>query len=147
MTKNISVIIMNTPLSDGLGLDFAIECANRKFYAVLMFTKDELFRQIKERLAPFEIFTLSEKTDSDTLSQALLVLISTAKKLSKLTDENDEQDSKARELKFISRAKMILIGSFGMNEEQAHKYIERRAMESRKTRKAIAESIINSYGS
>ncbi len=146
MTQNISVIIINTPLTDGLGLDFAIECANKKFFAVMLFSKDELFGQIKERTSPYEIFVLSEKTDKNTLSQALIVLISTAKKLSRLETQSGEKLTKALELKLISRAKMILISSFGMNEEQAHKYIERRAMEARKTRKSIAESIINLYG-
>lgn len=146
MTQSISVIIIDTPLSDGLALDFATECAEKKFYAVLLLSKDDLFAQIKEKTSPYEVFTLSEKTEEAALLQSLIVLLSTAKKLQKIKNENNEQKDKAQELKFISRAKMILISSFGMNEEQAHKYIEQRAMESRKTRKAIAEGIINSYG-
>lgn len=146
MTQSISVIIIDTPLSDGLSLDFATECAEKKFYAVLLLSKDDLFAQIKEKTSPYEVFTLSEKTEEAALLQSLIVLVSTAKKLQKIKNENNEQKDKAQELKFISRAKMILISSFGMNEEQAHKYIEQRAMESRKTRKAIAEGIINSYG-
>ncbi len=146
MTQNIAVIVMNTPLSDGLGIDFATECAEKKFYAVLLLAKDILFSQIEAKTSPHEIFTLPDNADEKTLRQSLIVLVSTAKKLEKIKNGNDEQKNKARELKFISRAKMILISSFGMNEEQAHKYIEQRAMESRKTKKAIAQSIINSYG-
>ena len=147
MTKSISAIIINTPLSDGLGLDFATDCADKKFYSVLLFAKNELFGRIAEKAAPHGIFTLSESTDCLTLSEAFLVLVSTAKKLHSLDTTEEKQQSKAEELKLHSRAKMILISSFGMSEEQAHKYIEHRAMEMRKTKTQIAQSIINSYGS
>lgn len=146
MTKPISAIIINTPLSDGLGLDFATECADKKFYAVLLFAKKELFGQITEKASPHGILTLSEKTDSATLSEAFSVLMSTAKKLMGLDKTKEKELSLAEALKLSSRAKLILISSFGMSEEQAHKYIERRAMEMRKTKNEIALSIINSYG-
>ena len=146
MTKSISAIILNTPLSDGLGLDFATECAARKFYAVLLFAKKELFGQITEKAAPHGILTLPEGTDSATVSEALSVLMSTAKKLMSLDKTKEKGLSKAEELKISSRAKLILISSFGMSEEQAHKYIEQRAMEMRRTKNEIALSIISSYG-
>ena len=146
MTKSISAIIINTPLSDGLGLDFATECATRKFYAVLLFAKQELFGQITDKAAPHGILTLPEGTDSATLSEAFSVLMSTDKKLMSLDKTKEKELSRAEALKISSRAKLILISSFGMSEEQAHKYIERRAMEMRKTKNEIALSIINSYG-
>ncbi len=146
MTKSISAIIINTPLSDGLGLNFATECADKKFYALLLFAKKDLFGQITEKASPHGILTLPEGTDSATLSEAFLVLMSTAKKLSSLDKDKEKELSRAEDLKISSRAKLILISSFGMSEEQAHKYIERRAMEMRKTKNEIALSIINSYG-
>ena len=72
--------------------------------------------------------------------------MSTAKKLMCLDKTKEKELSRAEALKILSRAKLILISSFGMSEEQAHKYIERRAMEMRKTKNEIALSIINSYG-
>ena len=147
MTADVSAIIISTPLSDGPGLDFATDCAAKKYYSVLLFAKDELYTQIKEKASPHGIFTLSESTDCLTLSEALLVLVSTAKKLMSLDGSEEKTNSQADRLKLISRAKMILVSSFGMSEEQAHKYIEQRAMEMRKTSAQIAQSIINSYGS
>lgn len=146
MTKDISAIIISSPLADGNGLDLATYCADRKFYSVLLFAQDELFSQITEKAAPRGILTLQESTDCLTLSESLIVLTSTAKKLLSLEGAEEKQKGKADELKISGRAKMILISSFGMSEEQAHKYIEQRAMEMRKTKNEIALSIINSYG-
>lgn len=146
MTKDVSAIIISSPLADGNGLDLAAYCADRKFYSVLLFAQDELYSQITEKAAPRGILTLPESTDCLTISEALIVLTSTAKKLLSLEGAEEKQKSKADELKISGRAKMILISSFGMSEEQAHKYIEQRAMEMRKTKNEIALSIINSYG-
>ena len=33
-----------------------------------------------------------------------------------------------------------------LTEEEAHKYVERQAMEERKTRRAVAEEILREYG-
>lgn len=147
MTKNIASVIINSPLSDGYGLDFATECASEKNLAVLMFVKKELFTQTTEKAAPSGILTLPKPNAPETVAQSLLLLFSTAEKLLKMSDKSTHKNKKAEELRYISRAKMLLINSLGMTEEQAHKYIERRAMEARKTKKSIAEGIINSYGS
>ena len=145
MTKSISAVIINTPLSGTEGLELATECAGKKFYAVLLFAKKELYGQITEKTAPSGILTLPEGTDSATLSESLLVLMSTAKKLMSLDKTKEKELSRAEELKISGRAKLILISSFGMSEEQAHKYICQRAMEMRKTKNEIALSIISSY--
>ncbi len=76
---------------------------------------------------------------------SLFGAIKTAKgiteKLLMLTAENVELKKKLETLKAVSKAKCILIES-GMTEEEAHKEIERSAMEQRKTRFEIACEII-----
>lgn len=146
MTKKISSVIINSPLSDSYGLDFATECAVSKNLAVLMFVNKELFPQTTEKAAASGILTLPKPNTPETVAQSLLLLRSTSEKLLSISDKSSKKNEKAEELKYISRAKILLINSLGMTEAQAHKYIERRAMESRKTKKSIAESIINSYG-
>lgn len=146
MTKSITSVIINSPISDGYGLDFATECASEKNLAVLMFVKKELFAQTTEKAAMSGILTLPKPNTPETVTQSLLLLFSISEKLLKISDKNSRKNEKAEDLRYISRAKMILINSLGMTEAQAHKYIERRAMEARKTKIEIAESIINSYG-
>ncbi len=147
MTKHITSVIINSPVADGYGLDFATECAREKNLAVLMFVKKELFIQTTEKASPSGILTLPKPNLPETVAQSLLLLHSTSRKLIKLTEKSSQESKNADELRYISIAKMLLINSLGMTEEQAHKYIERRAMEARRTKKSIAESIINSYGS
>ena len=52
---------------------------------------------------------------------------------------------KLEDLRLVSRAKLILIQNMSFTEEQAHHYIERRAMDSRRTRAEVALDILKTY--
>ena len=51
------------------------------------------------------------------------------------------------DIRLIDRAKCILIEYLNMTEKQAHKYIEKQAMDLRTTRRAVAESLLRTYES
>ena len=52
---------------------------------------------------------------------------------------------KMEEIKLINRAKWALINSLGMTEADAHRYIEKQAMDRCVARREIAENIIQTY--
>ncbi|MBR5973604.1 MAG: ANTAR domain-containing protein [Clostridiales bacterium] len=47
--------------------------------------------------------------------------------------------------KVVNRAKLILIQTLGFSEEEAHKHIERQAMNSGRTRADVAYEIVKTY--
>ena len=49
------------------------------------------------------------------------------------------------EIRLVNRAKWILIQHLKMNESDAHRYIEKRAMDTCVSRREIAENIIKTY--
>ena len=50
-----------------------------------------------------------------------------------------------QEIRLVNRAKWILIGSLKMTEGEAHRYIEKQAMDRCVPRREIAEEIIRTY--
>ena len=54
---------------------------------------------------------------------------------------------KIEEIRLVDRAKCVLIQYLNMTEAEAHRYIEKQAMDMRKTKKTIAENILNTYDS
>lgn len=54
-------------------------------------------------------------------------------------------EEKMAEIRIVSRAKLLLISEMQMDEAQAHRYIEKQAMDRCVTKRAIAEEIINTY--
>jgi uroporphyrinogen-III synthase len=80
---------------------------------------------------------LSDKNLTDEQKKAILLILNQADlimKNKKLKDEIEER-------KLVERAKGILM-KYGMSEEDAYNYIRKKAMDSRKTIKEIAESIV-----
>ncbi len=80
---------------------------------------------------------LSDKNLTDEQKKAILLILNQADlimKNKKLKDEIEER-------KLVERAKGILM-KYGMSEEDAYNYIRKKAMDSRKTIKEIAESIL-----
>ena len=62
-----------------------------------------------------------------------------------LHQENAKLRTKLEELRYVSRAKCLLIVKQQMTEETAHRYIEKNAMDTRRTRKDVAMEIIAKY--
>ena len=52
--------------------------------------------------------------------------------------KNEELTSKLEDVKYISRAKIVLMRSLGYTEEQSHRYIEKKAMDLRVSRRKVA---------
>ena len=54
-------------------------------------------------------------------------------------------EDKMEEIRIVNRAKWLLISELKMSENDAHRYIEKQAMDRCITRRAMAESIIRTY--
>lgn len=68
-------------------------------------------------------------------------------RLSELLQENRKLHSKLEELQLISRAKAVLIEYLKLTEPQAHRYIEKQAMDLGLTRRQVALNILKTYES
>ena len=62
-----------------------------------------------------------------------------------MLEENRRLREKIEELRIVERAKCVLIEHLSFSEEQAHRYIEKQAMDRRMTRRSVAEGILNTY--
>ena len=60
-------------------------------------------------------------------------------------EELDALQEKIAQVRLVSRAKCCLIEREGMTEADAHRLIEKRAMDTRRDRAEIAQEILDSY--
>ena len=49
------------------------------------------------------------------------------------------------DVRLVNRAKWLLIGELNMTEKEAHRYIEKQAMDRCVTKRAVAEQILSTY--
>ena len=58
---------------------------------------------------------------------------------------SDLAEEKMKEIRLVNRAKWVLIDELKMSEADAHRYIEKQAMDRCVSRREIAEEIISTY--
>ena len=62
-----------------------------------------------------------------------------------LRQENQRMQEKLAQVRLVSRAKCCLIELGRMTEAEAHRYIEKKAMDTRRDRAEVAQEILDSY--
>ena len=73
------------------------------------------------------------------------ILLSARKKLRKNEKKTLSIEEKMEEIRIVNRAKWLLISELKMDEQGAHRYIEKQAMDRCISKKVIAEEIIKTY--
>ena len=134
-------VLINSPLADDTGVRFAIDVGS----VVLLFVHGDVYDEIRERTTEHGIFTLRKPLSRELFSLALDWLESAREKLRKMEKKTLSVEEKMQELRIINRAKWLLISELKMDEEQAHHFIEKRAMGRCLSKKEIAEEIIKTY--
>ena len=67
------------------------------------------------------------------------------RRLLEIKTENAGLHHKIEEIRLIDRAKCVLIQYLGLTEPQAHRYIEKQAMDRRVSRREVAAGILAAY--
>lgn len=143
--RNFDLCIVNSPLCDEFGDKLACEITEKFTSQVFIVVRSELFEDIMEKVEDFGVFTLSKPLSRVMFRSALNLANASYNRMAMLENENHNLLNKLNELKIVNRAKYILIECFNMSENEAHRYIEKQAMDLRTSRKAIAESILRTY--
>lgn len=138
-----AVVVINTPLGDESGLELAIEMAHQSSAGVLLLVKADLAETVAMRVRDDGVLVLSKPVARPLFDQALGYAMAMRNRLLTVHAENVRLEKKLNELRTVSRAKCLLIERQRMTEEQAHRQIERMAMDTRQTSLAVARSIIS----
>ena len=62
-----------------------------------------------------------------------------------MVKENEKLKHMVEDLKIIDRAKLLLVTCLNMTEEQAHRYLEKQAMDLRTSKLDVAKQVIRTY--
>ncbi len=141
----IDIVIINTPLADDFGMQLAIDLSQKETTVVLLLVKAEQYEQISSKAESYGILAIAKPLDRKTFLQTIKLLFATRIKLKKLEQRAEILQTKMEEIRLINRAKLILIDQLKMSEAEAHRYIEKSAMDRCLKRSEIAENIIKTY--
>ena len=143
--RSFDFVIINSPLPDDVGTRFAIDSANSKESVVLLMVGAELQEEIYDKVAEHGVFVLSKPISKQTMVIALSWLSSAREKIRKTEKKTLSIEEKMQEIRIVNRAKWILIRELKFDEPEAHRYIEKQAMDRCISKRIIAEEIIRTY--
>ena len=145
LERESDIVIINTPLRDEFGTRLALDICQKSSAGVLLFVKSEHYSDITSKVMQYGVLTISKPTSPSMIMQSVQMLCSTRERLRIMEKKNASVEEKIEEIRIINRAKCLLIEQLKMTESEAHRYIEKQAMDRCVTRRTIAENIILTY--
>ncbi|MCR5202895.1 MAG: ANTAR domain-containing protein [Lachnospiraceae bacterium] len=143
LEKYYDLVVVNMPLSDETGEDFALDVVENSSASVLVVTPKELYGDVLERLTDYGIMVLTSTSQLDYIDKAIRFLTAYQNKIHKLQQNVINVKEKMEELRIVSKAKLLLVEKKHMTEDDAHRLIGKRAMDKGLSRRRIAERIID----
>lgn len=142
----VDIVVINTPLSDEFGVDLALDLAEQPI-GVALLVKNEIYSQTCYRVEDSGVLTIAKPMTSQGFYTAIKLLTAVAARLERMEKKVVTLQDKMADIRIVNRAKWLLIERHRMSESDAHYFIEKQAMDTRLSRREVAENIIRTYDS
>ena len=143
--RTYDFIVINSPLPDDAGVRFAMDLSGLKTSVALLMVRSDVYATTYNRVAEYGVYVLPKPTSKPIVSQAIDWMIATRERLKKFEKKTVSTEEKMQEIRIVNRAKWVLIDSLKMTEADAHRYIEKQAMDRCISKREVAEEIIKTY--
>lgn len=143
--RTFDLIIVNAPLSDETGEQFACTTASSLLSSVILIVRSEVYEEISARVEEYGVFTIGRPLNRQLFWSVLKLACAARAKADRLNRETEQLKIKLEDIKVIDRAKCALMEYLHMGEQSAHKFIEKQAMDLRIPRREVAEGILKTY--
>lgn len=143
LEQSFDIVIVNAPLPDGMGTDFAMKLCGETDSAIALLIRSELYEEVNARVLPSGVVVVSKPTNAQLLLQVIRDLCAMRERLRAMREKQATVEEKMEEIRRMNRAKWLLIEREGLTEQEAHQRILKTAMERRISKRQAAEEIIN----
>ena len=139
------LVLINAPLPDDFCTRVATSICNETGLGVLLFVKAAMYDDVCSKVTEYGVLTVSKPAPLQVVRQSLSVLCATRERLRRMEARQASVEEKIEEIRLVNRAKWLLIERLGMTEAEAHRYMEKQAMDQRVSKRGLAEIIIKTY--
>ena len=143
--EDYELVIIDTPLKDEFGNDLALKISQTGNAGVILVVRSVDADMIGAKVEEYGVFVIPKPFTKSIFYQGVKFVATSIKRFSKLNQEKNKLLKQVEDIKKVDRAKCLLIQYNKMTEKQAHKYLEKQAMDLRLSRRAVADKIINYY--
>ena len=142
LERRYDIIVISAPLRDEFGTHLAQHFAENSGAGILLLVKPEYYSDVSAQVTPLGVLTLAKPTSPQLMLQCMELLCGTRERLRRMEQKSASIEDKMAEIRLVNRAKWVLIERQGMSEQDAHRYIEKQAMDRCVAKRVIAEEIL-----
>ena len=139
----IDGVLIAEPIAGSSGRELALQLKKRHCMAVLLLAAPEHADTDAALLEQSGVLVLPNDAPESLIVQTIRLL--TAVRIQLEQHKTEKLEAKVADIRIINRAKLLLVQHLQMTETEAHKYIEKQAMDTSMRRRTIAENIIRTY--
>lgn len=145
LEKPYDLILVDSPLSDERSDITAAYLARNTDSCVLLFSGREPERQLEKAMWEAGVFLTAKPVSRYMFHKTITYLRACFYKLRGIKHEKDKLQRQNEEIRLINRAKGILMEYLSMTEPQAHRYLEKQAMDLRISKAEVAKRLLSTY--
>lgn len=140
-----AIVIINTPLAHEFGTELALDVLEQDGPDVAILVRHEALDDAEIRLQESAAFVVSKPVNRQLFTQDIRFILNARNRRERLEKQNTKLQSKMDALKLTYRAKLTLMVRLNMTEDEAHRYLQKKAMDTRRSPGEVAESILAMY--
>lgn len=140
-----TLLVISAPLGDGFGLDAAARFVSGGGSGVIFITSAANAEKAAERVSAYPVMIIPRPVKKQLLCEAVRFSVRNHLIAEDLRDKNRELEKNLSEIKLVNRAKAVLMKYLSLSEDEAHKQLRTRSMDSRRTLAETAADIIRTY--
>lgn len=146
LNNDYELVIINAPLLDDEGDHLAISIKEETSSEVLLIVKTDQYDSFSFMMDQ-GVFTIPKPVNKSFFYQLVSAALIVVNKKKTLQKEIVQLKQKMEEMRLIHKAKCLLVEKCSLSEAEAHKMIEKTAMDTRDKKVTIAMRIIKKYNS
>lgn len=145
LEKSYDLVVINAPLPDETGVEFALDATEKSGCAVLLVTPQEVYEDVSDRVIDHGVFVTTKPLQPGRIDKAIRYLVAVQNRIRKYEKKTLSVEEKMEEIRIVSQAKILLVEKKHMTEDDAHRFIGKQAMDHGVSRRIIAEKIIDEF--
>lgn len=139
------LICINAPLPDENGIELSRMFAQTTRSSVVIIVPQKSADEVNDLLNPHGVLVIARPINKHLFHHYLQFTDCFRARLLRVEQENERLKGMVEDLKIIDRAKLLLVTCLNMSEDQAHRYLEKQAMDMRTSRVNVAKQVIQTY--
>ena len=147
LEQNYDLVLVNDPLPDDPGVRLAMDACTDSPAGVLLFVRRELYDEICDQVSEWGVAVRPKPTNTQAVTWTLQILRATRERMRRMEEKQVTVEEKIREMRLVNQAKWQLISRNQMTEAEAHRYIEKMSMDTRRSKGDVAAEILKTPGS